>query len=149
MEQSGPVTPHHVIASRVRELRKRRGWSAERLAQEMARVGVPWERMVVTKLETGRRASITVEELLALAYVLEVAPVHVIVPTDGDEELYRVTPAGVPQVTRSQVRHWVRGFEELPGQDPRLYFSEVPPVEFGIGEPPPHLSWPPKAAASR
>src|SRR5690606_3894974 len=111
-------------------------WSAERLAQEMTRVGVPWERVVVSNLETGRRATVTVDELLALAYVLEVAPVHLIVPTDGDGEPYRVTPAGVPEVNRSRVRRWVRGFEELPGQDPRRYFSEVPPLEFGIGEPP-------------
>lgn len=51
-----------VIAERIRHLRKRRGWSAEKLAEEMTAVGVPWERMVVTKLENGRRASVPADE---------------------------------------------------------------------------------------
>lgn len=144
---SHPPSPHRGIADRVRELRRNRGMSAQALSERMNAVGVPWDRHIVANLETGRRAAVTVEELLALAYVLEVAPVHLIVPTDGDDEPYRVTPAGVPEVTRSRVRHWVRGFQELPGQDHRRYFSEVPPHEFGIGEPM-HLSWPPKSAAS-
>ena len=46
-----------------------------------------WTRIVVTKLETGRRQSVSVEELLALAYVLNVAPVHLLVPWDDDAAL--------------------------------------------------------------
>lgn len=65
---------HQVIAQRVKELRKARGWSADKLAQEMTNAGIPWERMVVTKLENGRRAAVTVEEWLTLGYVLDVPP---------------------------------------------------------------------------
>lgn len=129
MEQEPVIySPHGVVVERVKELRKRRGWSAQKLAEEMAGVGVPWERMVVTKLENGRRASLTVEELLALAYVLDVAPLHLLVPPvdDGDKAgpFYKIVPSlGFPI---RDVRAWIRGRDEAPGQDPRLYFSEVP-----------------------
>ena len=134
MEQSG-LTPHAAIARRMRELRKGRGWSAERLAEEMRQVGIPWQRMVVTKLElaaergTAMRA-ISVEEFLALAYVLSVAPIHLLVPPTGEDDLtrYAVTPHtdSVPFYARA----WIRGLAPMGGQDPRRYFSEVPEEEW-------------------
>jgi transcriptional regulator with XRE-family HTH domain len=138
MEQ--PLTPHQVIAARVRELRKKRGWSAAHLAAEMTKVGVPWERMVVTKLENGRRQNVTVEELFALANVLSVAPVHLVVPPLSSDEservLYRVTPAG-QQTWVAYARAWVRG--RAPLGDPRVYFAEVPEDEWS----PPDWQWTP------
>jgi transcriptional regulator with XRE-family HTH domain len=62
------------IASNMRTLRQARGWSAHRLAEEMFKVGISWEHGVITKLETGRRQAVSVDELLALANVLEVEP---------------------------------------------------------------------------
>lgn len=136
-----PLTPHGVIAERVKELRKGRGWSAERLAAEMSAQGVPWSRVVVTKLETGRRPGVTVAELLALARVLEVAPVHLIVPPLSAAELmpprdrldrppyvYAVTPRTV--VPTVAVRGWLRGERTFGDIDPRRYFGAVPPDEF-------------------
>lgn len=135
MEHVDARRPHEVIASRVRALRKGRGWSAERLAKEMSKVGVPWERMVVTKLETGRRKSITVEELLALAYVLDVAPVYLLLPVDDERAPYAYTPDRTAEVW--QVREWVRGHPYaaapatgLGGVDRRRYLTEVPDVEI-------------------
>ena len=132
--------PHEVIAERVRELRKGRGWSAERLAEEMTAVGVPWSRVVVTKLETGRRPGVSVEELFALAFVLEVAPVHLVVPTAKESErmLYRITPAG-PRSFPSFVRAWIRGQTPIGKVDARRYFSEVPESEW-----PPPPEWTPE-----
>jgi transcriptional regulator with XRE-family HTH domain len=117
------------VALRVRAARQRRGWSAERLAEEVTRAGVRWDRYAVTNLERGRRQNITVEELLALAYVLSVAPVHLLVPTDDGQADFIVAPA-VDPVPADDVRAWIRGSAPLPGQDPRVYFSEVPAVEF-------------------
>lgn len=66
---------------RLRLARQPKSWSATRLAEEMAAVGVPWTRDAVTNLETGRRKSLAAHELLALAYVLDVAsPVDLLVP---------------------------------------------------------------------
>lgn len=133
-----------MIAERVKELRRGRGWSAEKLAAEMTAVGVPWSRVVVTKLETKRRPGVSVAELLALAYVLEVAPVHLIVPPLSREEVrpwdrdqmgqapffYAVTPN--TSGATGTVREWIRGRAAFGEVDPRRYFSEVPADEFGV-----------------
>lgn len=94
----------------------------------MTKVGVAWTRVVVTKLETGRRPDITVVELLALAFVLDVAPIHLLVPVASDCVLYRVTPE--LSTPADQARKWIRGRLPMPGQDPRRYFAEVPDQEW-------------------
>ncbi|WP_419994760.1 helix-turn-helix domain-containing protein [Streptomyces boninensis] len=123
-----------VIAERVREARARHGFTAQILADKLKHVGVPWDRATVTKVETGRRQNITVVELLALARVLDVAPVHLLVPVD--DRPYQVTPGheareGSPAVEpevrdAARVRAWVRGEEPLPSTDRRIFRSEVP-----------------------
>jgi transcriptional regulator with XRE-family HTH domain len=115
-----------VIAARVHELRKGRGWSAEELAIRMTAAGMAWTRLVVTKLETGRRKSVSTEELLALAYVLDVAPIYLLLPWD-DGAAYPVTPN--TRARTGLVREWVRGTIEgstLPGVDRFRYFAQQP-----------------------
>jgi Predicted transcriptional regulators len=142
-DSAGPVTPTQAVARRVRETRKRRGWSAERLAAEMTRVGIPWERAVVTKLETGRRAAVSVAELLALGYVLDVAPVHLLIPLDSLEG-YRIVPNSGVQAGRA--REWVRGFWPLSSTDKRIYYTEIPADEL---TPPTHQPIPVDSAPQR
>jgi transcriptional regulator with XRE-family HTH domain len=122
-----PLTPHKAIAARIKELRRSRGWSAAHLAKEMAAVGVPWDRSIVANLELGRRASVSVQELFALAYVLGVAPVHLVVPPADDEQEYRIVPNELP-VSVVDTRAWIRG--QRPLGDRRTYFSEMPASEF-------------------
>ena len=124
-----PKRPHRVIAERVRELRKRRGMTAARLAEEMTQAGVKWDRTIVTNLENGRRSAVSVEEALTLAYVLDVAPVHLIVPLSPDG-WYAVTPDEY-RTRNDRVRAWIRGAYALEGHtDQRAYFSEVPEDEW-------------------
>lgn len=128
MEQDGPTK---AIAARVREVRTKRGWSGADLARELRAVGVPWERAMVAKLETGRRRSISVTEWLALALVLNVAPVHLIVPPDDPDEPYQIT-GKVTAADRTSVRAWIRGEAPVDGDaDSRQFFAEVPQDEFG------------------
>ena len=133
-----PLGPTAAIAQRVRELRTKRGWSAERLAQEMRGAGVGWNRGVVAKLESGRRQDVSVAELLALSFVLNVAPVHLVVSPTAVDASYQVTPQLT--VAAEAVREWIRGYAFLPGTDRQLYFAEVSPDEFqeiaGIRFPP-------------
>lgn len=68
LERATDVTRH--IARRVRELRRQRGWSGEKLA---ARVE-GWTTGNVGKLETGRRERLSVDELIAVAAAFGVAP---------------------------------------------------------------------------
>jgi transcriptional regulator with XRE-family HTH domain len=118
-------TPHRAIADRVRTLRQGRGWSAAKLAEQMKVHGISWDRSIVANFESGRRAYVTVEELLALAYVLDVAPVHLLIPTETEaDDQY----APVPTFTThpSYVREWIRGLRPIGDVDLRRYFSDVP-----------------------
>jgi transcriptional regulator with XRE-family HTH domain len=128
MEQdAAPLSPTQVVAKRVREVRERRRMTAAKLAAEMTRVGIPWDRGTVAKLETGRRANVSVAELLALAYVLAVAPVHLLVPLE-DKTPYQATPTQVEPA--GAVRDWVRGAWYIDGVDVRGFFAELPPHEY-------------------
>ena len=75
---------------RIRQIRERRGWTRDDLADRCAGIGAEYiTTTVITNLETRRRASrqITVDELLVLAYVLEVPPLFLFAPADGTEKL--------------------------------------------------------------
>jgi transcriptional regulator with XRE-family HTH domain len=105
--------------------------TAEQVAERLAEVGVSWQRSTLAKLENGNRENVTVGELLALAYVLGVAPVHLLIDPNS-EDLYAVTPSC--SESSADVRSWVRGFRPLEGMDARLFWAEVPPAEFGVQE---------------
>lgn len=130
MTQPPSLTPHRVIAERMKDLRKKRGWSAAHLASEMKKAGIPWDRSIVASFELGRRASVTVEEFLALAYVLSVAPVHLLVPpvNADDETPYQLAP-DAPPIAAPHARNWIRGLNPA-GTDQRVYFDEVPDTEW-------------------
>lgn len=123
------MRPHRAIAARVKALRRGRFTAAE-LAERMNAAGFPWDRFTVQNLENGRRATLTVEEFLALAYVLDVAPVHLLVPIDVSAKApYQVTPEGDP-TWAWYVRRWIRGEHPITGVDKRRYFAEIPEDEW-------------------
>src|ERR1700730_3967742 len=79
-----------IAARRIREARTKRGWTVKALAARCADAGaIHLTAAVITNLETRRRPGreITAEELLALAWVLEVPPVQLLCPLNGDEAL--------------------------------------------------------------
>lgn len=89
-------------------------------------------RSVIANIESQRRKYVTVDELCCLAYALDVAPVHLMVPMDDDpaidHDLYAATPDRMMPLRNA--RQWVRGEWVPPGRDPRLYFANVPADEF-------------------
>lgn len=101
------ASPTQVIAKRVRELRREREWTAERLADEVTKAGVKWNRGTVAKLENGRRDSVSVEELFALAWAFGVPPVVLVLPDDSSAA-YEVTPSVVAEAERAFA--WLAGF---------------------------------------
>ena len=101
-----------VVARQVRARRDGRGWSGARLAEEMTRLGVPWDRSTVAKLETGRRSVVSVPELLALAVALEVTPAALLV--DLGAEQAQVTPDFY--VLPYELLAWLWGRASLPGR---------------------------------
>jgi hypothetical protein len=81
-------------------------WSAQRLADEMVKVGVPWNRNIVVNLEGGRRKSLRVHEAIALAYVLDAdRPLDVLVPFVT--ALFPVAPD--VEIATGWVRDWFDG----------------------------------------
>ena len=63
------------VTARVKQLRTSVRLSGAALADGMAKLGFRWNQSTVAKLESGRRRSISVDELLALAQVLGIPPV--------------------------------------------------------------------------
>jgi len=118
----GATDPVSNISARVRELRTRKGWTGAELGKRMTARGIRWDRSIVANLENGRRATVSVSELLALARVFDVAPLHLLVPVQ--ERAFRVTEDEVYSTER--VRAWIRGQTPLPGTDERMFRSEVP-----------------------
>jgi len=125
-------TPSMTVSRRMKELRQKKGWSAAKLADACAEYGMPeLNRSVIANIESRRRKSVTLEEAMTLAVVLDVSPLHLMVPIDKDEkydlDLYQVADH---YVSFEVARSWIRGDQELMGQDPRMYDSEMPQKDF-------------------
>jgi transcriptional regulator with XRE-family HTH domain len=120
-------TLRDTTTERIRELRQQRGMSQQGLVDRMRLLGSRLDRTAIAKIEKGTR-DLTLLEAFQFAYALDVAPVHLFVPTDPDpdEEI-----ALGPNVTAppAELRAWIRGFAPLL-QDARLYFTHVPKDEF-------------------
>lgn len=128
--------PSEVMGRRVQEVRRRRGWTASQLADRCSEIGAPkLTAQAIANIENGRkdkitgrrRRDITIDELMALATALEVAPVHLLVPLD-DDTAYEVTPER--EVPAFAARDFVRGFTPLGGMDVRWLWSEMPANEY-------------------
>lgn len=79
------------IAAEVRRHRAAQGMSAEQLSARCAELGADIPRNTIADLENGRRASLSVAELLMLAAALEVPPVLLLFPV-GREETTEILP---------------------------------------------------------
>jgi transcriptional regulator with XRE-family HTH domain len=124
-------TPSATVARRVRELRDRRGWSAQQLAGRCAEAGADdLDRTRIANIESRRRRNVSIDEVLVLAHALDVAPVHLFVPVE--EKWLAVTPKWI--VGAGRVREWVRGRYPLPSRDSRRYWTEVPDHEWDAAE---------------
>jgi transcriptional regulator with XRE-family HTH domain len=119
------------VAARLREVRKGRGWTANELAERCSRAGLPISKSVLANIESGRpgddgrrRRDITVDELLALALVLDVAPIYLMAPTQDQAKPTAI--AVTPEVSiedPDQLLLWLRGDQPLPATDSRRYFT--------------------------
>src|SRR5690242_9621967 len=114
-------SPSDVVAARVRQVRKRRDLTTAQLAARCAELGAPdLTTQALYKLEGQRDVAsrrprpVTVDELLALALALNVAPVHLLVPPDESEAPYQITQT-VTATSRFAARGWIRGVVPLSG----------------------------------
>jgi transcriptional regulator with XRE-family HTH domain len=79
------------VAREVRRHRQAQGLSAQQLADRCAQIGMPIQRSVLANLESGRRTTITVAEVLVLAHALNVPPGVLMFPA-GHEVQTEVLP---------------------------------------------------------
>lgn len=94
----------------------------------------------VSNIETGRRDKdgrrrrfVTVDELIALAVALQVAPVHLLSkPLPPDELPLPGAWQGAPDAVGLALvwRNYIKGEQALPGMDARNYMTEAPEEDF-------------------
>ncbi len=119
-------TPEQTARERIRELRKRHGWTQQDLARELNLIGgTKIDRAAVAKVELGQRG-LSLSEFLRYALALDVAPVHLLAHPDGDEPL----TLGSFEASPLEMRAWIRGERPFFNQNARFYLSEVPKQEF-------------------
>ncbi|MFJ4574512.1 transcriptional regulator [Streptomyces sp. NPDC088846] len=106
------------VAGEVRRRRKEMGWSAQDLADQCEQLGHPIPRNVIANMESGRRASLPLVDVMVLAAALETYPACLIFPVgyvDQTQEL----PFQSLVPTWDALRRFT-GEQEVPGHDPGL-----------------------------
>lgn len=81
------------VANEMRRLREARGWSQQDLADRLAEIGAPMNRVTLAKIEAGgtRAENLSIVDLLVLAAALDTSPVSLVFPV-GRVELIEITP---------------------------------------------------------
>lgn len=103
------------IAAEIRRLRTSQKISAQVLADRVTGLGLPMSRSTVADIENGRRKFISVAELLAIATVLNAAPVMLVFPGPyADIELVDGLPEGpdgdpMGRARKSEAIRWFCG----------------------------------------
>jgi transcriptional regulator with XRE-family HTH domain len=136
------LTPSAAFGKRLREVRERARpkITQAQLVERLAELGFELNRDAVIQIESGRRR-VTLDEALAIAAVLGVAPVNLVVPLENPERLLRdegsvyeptaLLAVGNLRLFPWEARAWIRG-TEIYGNAPvdlwhRYYVTEVPP----------------------
>jgi transcriptional regulator with XRE-family HTH domain len=117
-----PVVPSDIVGDQVREIRKRLGLSVDELAERCSVAGAPELTANALYLVEGgrrdkegrRRRRITVDELLVLAFALDVSPIALLLPPRRGD--YPLT-SGI-QADAENVYLWLTGDRRQPTDDP-------------------------------
>ncbi|MFC5951288.1 helix-turn-helix domain-containing protein [Pseudonocardia lutea] len=108
------------IADEVRRYRNKRRMSAQQLADRCRDLGYDIPRSVLANLESYRRKSVSLAELLVLAEALEVPPV-LLISRFGQVDSVEILPDR--NVHPWHVVEWISGDEPLPGSEPETRSS--------------------------
>ncbi|MGW4726950.1 helix-turn-helix domain-containing protein [Streptomyces sp. NPDC004291] len=100
------------VAKEVRRRRKELGMSAQNLADACEEIGHPIPRNVIANMESGRRASLPLVDVMVLAEALHTNPICLIYPVGYVEEVQKL-PLRHSEQTWNAMR-WFTGAE--PGE---------------------------------
>lgn len=121
-----PMKPSQVLGNRVLELRNRRGWTQDELAERMNDLGWVWQRTTIAKIELGQR-QVTVDEFVSLAYALGAAPIALLTRPDGEAQ-------GIaPSIETSSTKLWQWMSGQYPMGGRRIDRKKKVPIEFPTG----------------
>jgi hypothetical protein len=118
MTQDGWKTPAHAwsealaerVAHAIRSARERgERRSAQDIADETARLGYPLSRSQIANLESGRKRSLDIAELLILSAALNTSPVALMYPNPSDEPSHSVEVLPGVETTEFQAVEWFSG----------------------------------------
>ncbi|MBA3361935.1 MAG: helix-turn-helix transcriptional regulator [Acidimicrobiia bacterium] len=109
--------PSQVFARRTKRYRDRRGWTQERLAEELSLLGWQVDRAQIAKIETGARG-VSLDEAIAIAWALSLPPAFLWLPLGEDDRIMIENQSVHPEL----VRQWVIGQSPAATSDrrPRL-----------------------------
>jgi transcriptional regulator with XRE-family HTH domain len=120
------LRPAEIVARRVVEARKSRGWSQAQLVDELAELGYVKSRPTISKLEAGDYRGVSVDDLFALSAALGIAPVFLLAPLE-DESPVAIAPR--VQVPAWVARAWIRAEIKLP-MLPDVDLRQIPESEL-------------------
>lgn len=133
--------PSNVIRRRLRELRGTRRLTRGQLSERLEAIGYPIEALTLARIEGGRTKRLSVDDVFALAYALNVSPLFLALPYGGETRDYEgqtvwlsnetvEVATQVQPISPDQLRDWLRGAEPLPGQNRADFYRELPPDEL-------------------
>jgi transcriptional regulator with XRE-family HTH domain len=113
--EAGPVGG--TVAKNLLRIRTYRGLTTRQLSGELERIGRPVPASGITRMEKGQR-QVTVDELVALAIVLEVSPTLLLLPIDrpetpGDSRGERIPLTKLISAPWETVWRWMHGQRPL------------------------------------
>jgi transcriptional regulator with XRE-family HTH domain len=129
LEHKNVVTSGQAFSERLKQVRDRRGLTQAQLSERLSHLGYPIDRVTLSKIEKGgaRAQNVKLEEVLAIAYALDVSPKHLIVPYSQESRL-SVVPRKRPLIP-GDAREWVAGKWPITDQDAWFFYTELPPEE--------------------
>lgn len=95
-----------VVAAEVRRYREECGLSAQQFADACTEAGLPMKRSIIANFENGRRATVSIDELLVFAKVLKVPPIYLMLPVGRADET-EVLPGAKMDTYRAAL--WLSG----------------------------------------
>jgi transcriptional regulator with XRE-family HTH domain len=125
------LTAGEAFAEQLRYVRERRALTLSDLADRLSELGLPYlNRVVLGKIEAGgtRAANVSLREVLAIAYALNVAPVLLMAPF-AERATLEVAPNVAANYESGVARGWILGRWPLTDDDPADYFDLEAPEE--------------------